>query len=142
MQTRVIPGTGRMTRRDLVRNSLWGAALLPAARLLAQSAPDGFKVYTDAPRLFLRSARLRLLRRERERRSLRWDQFETLWNGRIEFPEFGWTAALRYQIAQDNAAGAQAVSWGVAKATAPVDAALATPQPTACFPATSSSAIW
>jgi hypothetical protein len=102
-----------------MRNSLCGAALLPAARLLAQTAPDGFKVYTEAPRLFLRPARLRLLRRERERRSLRWEQFETLWNGRVEFPEFGWSAALRYQIAQDNAAGAQAVSWGVAKATAP-----------------------
>jgi hypothetical protein len=114
-----MPGTGRLTRRGLMRNMLRGAALLPAARLLAQSAPDGFKVYTEAPRLFLRPARLRLLRRERERRSLRWDQFETLWNGGVEFPEFGWTAALRYQIAQDNAAGTQAVSWGVAKATAP-----------------------
>jgi hypothetical protein len=94
------------------------AALLPAAGLLAQTAPDGFKVYTDAPRLFLRAARLRLLRRERERRSLRWEQFETLWNGAAEFPEFGWTGALRYQIAQDDAAGKQAVAWGVTRAGA------------------------
>jgi hypothetical protein len=109
-----IPESGKVTRRGL----LGAVALLPSARLFAQSAPDGFRVYTDAPRLFLRPARLRLLRRERERRSLRWDQFETLWNGAAEFPEFGWTAALRYQIAEDGAAGKQAVAWGVAKATA------------------------
>jgi len=117
MRTR-IPRTSQLTRRGLLRNALRGAALLPAARLLAQTAPEGFKVYTDAPRLFLRAARLRLLRRERERRSLRWDQFETLWSGAAEFPEFGWSAALRYQIAEDAAAGSQAVGWGVARASA------------------------
>src|SRR5262249_18322072 len=69
-----------------------------------------------APRLFLTKARLRLLRRERERRSIRWEQFETLWGAGSEFPEFGWTAALRYQIAQEDAAGKQAVSWAVNKA--------------------------
>ncbi len=36
-----------------------------------------------------------------------------------EFPEFGWTAALRYQIAQEDAAGRQAVSWAVGKAALP-----------------------
>jgi hypothetical protein len=110
------PGSGQLTRRGLLGNVLRGAALLPAARLIAQNAPEGFKVYTDAPRLFLRADRLRLLRRERERRSLRWEQFETLWNADAEFPEFGWTAALRYQVAQDDAAGKQAVGWGVTKA--------------------------
>src|SRR3954466_7144245 len=89
-----------VTRRDLLR----GAALLPALKLAAQTAPDGFRVYTEAPRLFLRPSRLKLLRRERERRSLRWDQFELLWNGGAEFPEFGWTAALRYQITEDKSA--------------------------------------
>jgi hypothetical protein len=103
----------KMTRRDLLR----GAALLPALRASGQTpGPDGFRAYTDAPRLFLRPARLRLLRRERERRSLRWEQFETLWNGGAEFPEFGWTAALRYQVAQDEPAGRQAVAWAAGKA--------------------------
>ena len=32
--------------------------------------PDSFKVYTESPRLLLRPQRLKLLRRERERRSL------------------------------------------------------------------------
>ena len=111
-----------MTRRHLLR----GAALLPVLRVTGQpqagsptsvtSGPEGFRVYTDAPRLFLTKARLRLLRRERERRSIRWEAFETLWGADSEFPEFGWTAALRYQIAQEDAAGRQAVSWAVGKA--------------------------
>jgi hypothetical protein len=101
-----------ITRRHLLR----GAALLPVMRIVGQSGPEGFRAYTDAPRLFLTKARLRLLRRERERRSIRWEQFETLWSAGSEFPEFGWTAALRYQIAQEDAAGRQAVSWAVNKA--------------------------
>src|SRR5207245_7915923 len=84
---------------------------LPAARLAAQNRPDGFRVYSDAPRLFLRPARLKLLRRERERQSLRWEQFDGLWTGNAPFAEPGWTAALRYQIAQDDAAGKKAVAW-------------------------------
>jgi len=102
----------KMTRRDLLR----GAALIPVLRAAAQTAPDGFRAYTDAPRIFLRPARLKLLRRERERRSIRWEQFETLWDAGTEFPEFGWTAALRYQIAEDQSAGGQAVAWAAAKA--------------------------
>ncbi len=107
---------GKMTRRHL----LSAAALIPALRASGQTAgPEGFRAYTESPRLFLRQARLRLLRRERERRSLRWDQFEALWGGGAEFPEFGWTAALRYQLAQDEAAGRQAVAWATGRAGAP-----------------------
>src|SRR3954463_13168863 len=91
----------KMTRRRW----LGATALLPALRAAGQTAgPESFRAYTDAPRLFLRAARLRLLRRERDRRSLRWDQFEALWGGGAEFPEFGYAAALRYQLAQDDAA--------------------------------------
>jgi hypothetical protein len=96
-----------MTRR-LACLSMLG---LPAVRLSAQNRPDGFRVYSESPRLFLRPARLKLLRRERERQSLRWEQFESLWNGNAPFPEPGWTAALRYQIAQDEGAGKRAVAW-------------------------------
>ena len=116
----------RITRRDLLRC----AALLPfstgfggLAAVTQAPVPDGFRAFTDSPRLFLLPARLRLLRRERERRSLRWEQFETLWNAGSEFPEFGWTAALRYQIAQDESAGRQAVAW--AARDAPVTDAIA-----------------
>jgi hypothetical protein len=97
-----------MTRRTACGLLLAG---FPAAKLVAEPRPDSFRVYSEAPRLFLRPQRLRLLRRERERRSLRWDQFETLWAGNAEFPEAGWTAALRYQIAQDREAGERALAW-------------------------------
>ncbi len=131
MLTRSCKQTG-WTRRNLFRL----AALLPGLRVFAQTvpsgasnpatestAPDTFRAYTTAPRIFLLPSRLKLLRRERERRSLRWEQFETLWQAGTQFPEFGWTAALRYQVAQDEAAGRQAVAWAVT-ATATSDSVL------------------
>src|SRR4051812_10795054 len=98
---------------------------LPALRLCGQApaspnappAPEGYKVYTEAPRLFLRPARLRLLRREKERTSLRWEQFQGLWAGSAPFPEPGWTGALYAQVAQDEAAAKRAVIWAAGPAT-------------------------
>jgi hypothetical protein len=77
----------------------------------ADNRPDSFRVYSDSPRLFLRPARLKLLRRERERQSLRWEQFDALWTANVPWPEPGWTAALRYQIAQEEPAGKRAIQW-------------------------------
>jgi hypothetical protein len=97
---------------------------LPGLRLAAQKSPEpdprrpeSFTVYTDAPRLFLRPARLKLLRRERERQSLRWEQFEGLWVGNAPFTEIGWVSALRYQVAQDLAAGKKAIAWAAGPGT-------------------------
>src|SRR5579863_9384944 len=103
-----------MTRREVLRY----VPALSALRLLGQNdpRPDSFKVYSESPRLLLRPPRLRLLRRERERRSLRWDQFETLWIGNAPFPEPGWAQALRYRIADDREAGTRAVAWAVGPA--------------------------
>src|SRR5438067_9284085 len=98
-----------MTRRDIFRC----LPALPAIKLLAESRPETFRVYTESPRLFLRPQRLKLLRREVERRSLRWEQFETLWTGNAAFPELGFAAALRYQIAKDDEAGKRAVFWAL-----------------------------
>jgi hypothetical protein len=98
-----------MTRRDACR-FLVG---FPALRLLGQSRPDSFRAYSESPRLLLRPPRLKLLRRERERRSLRWDQFETLWTGNAQFPELGWAQALRFRIADDRESGIRAVAWAV-----------------------------
>jgi hypothetical protein len=95
----------------MTRRTALGLLTLPVARLAGESKPEGFRVYTDAPRLFLRPQRLRLLRRERERKSLRWEQFDLLWTGNAPFPELGWAGALRYQIAQDESAGRSALSW-------------------------------
>src|ERR1700691_5266787 len=101
-----------MTRRE----ALLCLPALPALNLLGQGRPDTFKVYTESPRLLLRPQRLRLLRRERERRSLRWDQFETLWTAGASFPEPGWVQALRFQIADDREAGIRAVAWALGPA--------------------------
>ncbi len=106
---------GGATRRDLLRA---GAALAVCGDLRGQAeGPESFQVYTEGPRLFLRPARLKLLRREKERRSLRWEQFDNLWLSAPQYPEFGWTAALRYRIADDGSAGGQAVAWAAGTAT-------------------------
>src|ERR1700681_285345 len=111
-----------MTRRDALRYlSALSALTLPGRNLSGQSEPgqsrpDSFRIYSDGPRLLLRPQRLKLLRRERERRSLRWDQFETLWTGNAPFPELGWVQALRYQLADDREAATRAVAWAVGPA--------------------------
>lgn len=113
-----------MTRRDALRYLSAGSALslrvqrLPGQSVSGQSRPDSFRIYSDGPRLLLRPQRLRLLRRERERRSLRWEQFETLWSANAPFPELGWAQALRYRIADDREAGTRAAAWAVGPADA------------------------
>ena len=60
-----------------MRANLTLLALAPTVLLQAQISDDPVAVFTEHPRLFLRPERLKLLRRERERASLRWRQFET-----------------------------------------------------------------
>src|SRR4051812_26923652 len=103
-----------MTRREALRllPSLPALSLAstvlraqtPSRPAAAANRPDTFKIYTDGPRLLMRPQRLKLLRRERERRSLRWDQFEALWTGNAQFPELGWVEAMRFQLADDREA--------------------------------------
>src|SRR5205823_6767151 len=62
---------------------------------------------------FLRPQRLRLLQRERDRRTTRWQQFETLMAGKAPMPETGFAQALYYQIGGDAEAGKQAVRWAL-----------------------------
>ena len=82
--------------------------------LHAQSEDDVFRVYTDHPRLFLKTQRLRLLKRERERQSMRWMQFETLVKGGVQMPEPGFALALYYAVSGDSAAGKRAVEAALA----------------------------
>ncbi len=79
----------------------------------AQTEEETLKVYSEHPRLFLRPARLRLLRREKERQSARWEQFRTLMAGKAQMPEPGFALALYYQISGENEAGRQAVAWAL-----------------------------
>jgi hypothetical protein len=84
-----------------------------ATPLAAQSTEEPLTLSTDHPRLFLRPARLRLLRRERERASPRWQQLEALVAGNAPLPERGFALALYYQIAGEATAGRQAIAWAL-----------------------------
>src|SRR6266849_1747655 len=80
----------------------------------AQSLPEEtLKVYTEHPRLFLNAHRLKLLQREKERRSMRWQQFELLMAGHAPMPEPGFAAALYYRAGQEQDSGRRAVAWSL-----------------------------
>lgn len=81
------------------------------------AADDPVVVSTEHPRLLLRPARLRLLRRERERASIRWEQFHLFLAGHAAMPEPGFAKALYYQVAGDADAGREAVAWALGPAT-------------------------
>jgi len=85
---------------------------------LQSQSPEGqsgeeFRVYTEHPRLILTTQRLRLLKRERERESQRWRQFDLLVKGSASLPEPGFALALYYAVSGDNAAGKRAVEWAL-----------------------------
>ena len=84
------------------------------AHLFAQS--DEFRVYTDAPRLFLNTQRLRLLQRERDRKTARWQQFDALVSSGAPMQEPGFALALHYRISGQAASGKQAVDWALSVA--------------------------
>lgn len=100
------------------RASLYALLLIlgASAAASAQDRSDAGQVtevavYTDHPRLFLSPSRLRLLRRETERQSLRWEQFQTLIGGKNPLPEAGFALALYYRAGGDKDAGRRAVAW-------------------------------
>jgi hypothetical protein len=93
-------------------------ALIPNAR--AQTpADEDYHIYTDAPRLLLNKQRLRLLHRERQRQSMRWQQFDALISGGAALPEPGFAAALYYQVSGDAASEKKAVDWALSEAADP-----------------------
>jgi hypothetical protein len=87
------------------------ALLLASSVVFPQETEESFTVSGEPPLLLLRQQRLRLLRRERERRTARWQQFERLMAGRAAMPEPGFALALYYRVADDGAAGRRAVEW-------------------------------
>src|ERR1700722_17101440 len=88
-------------------------AVAAGPNLVAQD--DEFRVYTEHPRLILTAQRLRLLKRERERESQRWRQFELLVKG-APLPEPGFSLGLYYAVAGDAAVGKRAVEWALGPA--------------------------
>lgn len=87
------------------------AACTPASAQL--SADDPVTVATAHPRLLLNAARLRLLTRERQRTSPRWQQLQTLVSGGAPMPEPAFAQALYYRISTDKAAGQHAIEWSL-----------------------------
>ncbi len=79
----------------------------------SQATDDDFHVYTDSPHLLLTKQRLRLLQRERDRHSARWQQFDALISGGAPMPEPGFAAALYSQVAKDPAAARRAIDWAL-----------------------------
>lgn len=99
-----------------------GLVLLLAAPAASAQTPapppetveESYKVYTEAPRLFLRPQRLRLLRRERERKSLRWEPFRTLMAGGARMPEPGFAWALYGIVTGEPEPTRKAIEWAAA----------------------------
>ena len=83
-----IENVPQLTRRAAL--TALSAALAPAQ----QPQDEDFQVYGENPRLFLNARRLRLLKRERERGSVRWTQLETLVAGKAQMAEPGLAHAL------------------------------------------------
>ena len=77
-----------------------GLILLVVLPFVSTAAEDDYKVYTESPRIFLNAKRLRLLRREKERLSIRWQQFELLMAGKAPMPEPGFALALYSKVTQ------------------------------------------
>src|SRR5512138_260064 len=100
-----------MTQWSPVTRACVPLLLLTALACAAPSGDEDFRVYTDTPRLLLRPARLRLLRRERDRQSERWQRFAALVTG--EPAEPGFAQALYATVAKDTSAARQAVDWAL-----------------------------
>lgn len=81
----------------------YALALVLAASLTGQTAEEDFHIYKDPPRLLLTQQRLRLLKRERERQSARWQQFDALIQGKAPMPEAAFAYGLYYQVTADEA---------------------------------------
>jgi hypothetical protein len=84
------------------------------AQSTSAATDEVYRVYTEFPRLFLRAQRLRLLKRERERKSMRWEQFETLIKGGAKMDEPGLAYGLYAAVTGDPAWAKKAIDWALA----------------------------
>jgi len=90
------------------------------ALIEGQNSPvEDFHVYRDAPRLLLTPQRLRLLQRERERLSPRWEQYDGLMSGGAAMAEPGFAWALYYQVTRQPAAANRAIELALKDAAEP-----------------------
>ena len=100
--------SGKMNRVLAMCAATWCAAAAGA-----QAGDESLRVYAEHPRLLLSARRLRLLERERERQSMRFNQFHALMAGKAPMPEPGFAEALYYRVSHDEDAGKRAVQWAL-----------------------------
>jgi hypothetical protein len=85
-------------------------ALFLAVCAAGQTTEEDFHVYKEHPRLLLTAQRLRLLKREKERQTPRWQQFEALVRGKAAMPEAAFAHGLYYQVTEDEASAKAAAA--------------------------------
>jgi hypothetical protein len=90
-----------------------GVLCLFCLTLAAQTGDDPVAVFTEHPRLLLRPQRLRLLKRERERSSARWQQLEALVAGGAPMTERGFAWGLYSVVAGNDALAREAIVLGL-----------------------------
>jgi hypothetical protein len=93
----------RVSRRAFILLAVFVAAVSSAR---ADNVPQG-------PKLLLNAQRLRRLKRDRERKTVRWANFENRVNTVADSPERGFELALYYAITGDEARGREAVKWAL-----------------------------
>lgn len=99
-----------------IMGCIMGCTIMALACRALPAADEDFHVFTDSPRLLLTKQRLRLLQRERERDSIRWQQFDALVSAGAPMPEAAVAQALYYQVAGNAAAGRKAIEWALSDA--------------------------
>lgn len=82
----------------------------------APAQPDDFKITREPPRVLVNARRLRLLRRERERSSMRWEQFHALMAGIEQMREPGFAYSLYYLASGQTNIGKTAIRWALGPA--------------------------
>jgi hypothetical protein len=99
----------------------WSKVLVALVLLApgASWAAESYQVVTEHPRLWLNARRLRLLRRERERQTVRWQQLEQLSGETPALPEEPLVRALEYQVAGSQEAARRARAWAAGRAGQP-----------------------
>jgi hypothetical protein len=100
-----------------MRSAALTFCFLVAVPALSQTVEEDYRVYNDHPRLLLGAQRLRLLKRERDRDSMRWRQFSLLVRSAAELPEPGFALALYAAVTDDDAFGRRAVDWALGPGT-------------------------
>lgn len=88
-----------------------------APSLSGQAIDEEYRVYAEHPRLLLTPQRLRLLKRERDRDSMRWHQFALLVRAAAQMPEPGFALGLYFAVTGDTAFGQRAADWALGPGT-------------------------